>query len=231
MSPHPPATGKWRKESMTHTVEFFHSRLRTLAAQALAAPGMTWDQVVADPPLTAAGLGALDAELIGTGYRYEMSAQISLREAPEKYKLPAKIKDTGAGVRDEQGRTVAGTGANVFQAREDLVGTARMISTTETVMDMLINGVPEGTIAVIDDSGGTLTAPILENFAGVVCMGGTVRSHLGILTREYGVPCLMDVQLDGLRDGDRVQVEYTKPPADAYAEADPAARAHIWKLA
>jgi phosphohistidine swiveling domain-containing protein len=230
MSPRPPATGKWRKESMTHTVEFFHSRIRALAAGALATPGATWEQMVADPPLARTDLETLDAELVGTGYRYEMSAQISLREAPEKYQLPERIKDSGAGERDEHGRTVAGTGANVFQASEDLAGTARMISTTDTVMDMLVNGVPEGTIAVIDDSGGTLTAPILENFAGVVCMGGTVRSHLGILTREYGVPCLMDVQLDGLHDGDRVQVEYSKPPADAYAEADPAARAHIWKL-
>ena len=57
---------------------------------------------------------------------------------------------------------------------------------------MLTEGVPEDTIAVIDDSGGTLTAPILGDFTAVVCMGGTVRSHLGILTREYNVPCLMN---------------------------------------
>jgi len=62
-------------------------------------------------------------------------------------------------------------------------------------------------------------------------MGGTVRSHLGILTREYGVPCLMDAQLDGLRDGDRIKVEYTKPPVDVYAtENDPSSRARIVKL-
>ena len=35
-------------------------------------------------------------------------------------------------------------------------------------------------------------------------MGGTVRSHLGILTREYNVPCLMAAELDGLADGDEV---------------------------
>ena len=29
-------------------------------------------------------------------------------------------------------------------------------------------------------------------------MGGTIRSHLGILTREYDVPCLMNATLDGL---------------------------------
>jgi len=118
----------------------------------------------------------------------------------------------------------------VFKHRSDVEGTARLIGTVETVLDMVTNGVPPETIAIIDDSGGTLTAPILEHFTGVVCMGGTVRSHLGILTREYGVPCLMDAQLDGLHDGDRVRVEYSKPPADVWAEKDPSARARIVKL-
>ena len=90
---------------------------------------------------------------------------------------------------------------------------------------------PDGTIAVIDDSGGTLTAPILGQFTGVVCLGGTVRSHLGILTREYGVPCLMNVKLDGLSDGDAVTVEYSKKAADAYADQATAAasRARVLK--
>ena len=63
-------------------------------------------------------------------------------------------------------------------------------------------------------------------------MGGTVRSHLGILTREYDVPCLMTAELDGLADGDEVLVEYSKPAADAYADAEAAAaqRARIIKI-
>ena len=89
---------------------------------------------------------------------------------------------------------------------------------------MLTEGVPENTIAIIDDSGGTLTAPILGDFTAVVCLGGTVRSHLGILTREYNVPCLMNATLDGLADGDEVTVEYSKPAADAYADADAGGR-------
>jgi phosphohistidine swiveling domain-containing protein len=99
-------------------------------------------------------------------------------------------------------------------------------------MELLTGGVPEGTIAVIDDSGGTLTAPVLGDFAAVICMGGTVRSHLGILTREYGVPCLMAAELDGLAEGDRITVEYSKPAADAYADATAAAaqRSRIIKL-
>ena len=58
-----------------------------------------------------------------------------------------------------------------------------------------------------DDSGGTLTAPILEQFHGVICAGGTVKSHLGILTREFGIPCLMNACISGIRNGDRVEIE------------------------
>ena len=64
----------------------------------------------------------------------------------------------------------------------------------------------------------------------VLCMGGTVRSHLGILTREYGVPCLMAAELDGLADGDAILVEYSKSATDAYAERDDAARARVIKV-
>ena len=50
-------------------------------------------------------------------------------------------------------------------------------------------------------------APILEQFKGVICAGGTVRSHLGILTREYGIPCLMGAKISGIFEGDTVELE------------------------
>lgn len=227
-----PELEKWGKPAMTHTVEFFHSRLRRRIAARLAESGKTWEEAVADPDLELSreDFEALDTELLATGYRYEMSAQISVRETPDKYRAAGEVTNTGADDRDEEGLLIVGSGANVFRAPGDVVGTARFVSTVDIVMEMLLGGVPEGTIAVIDDSGGTLTAPILEHFAGVVCMGGTVRSHLGILTREYNVPCLMDVRLDGLRDGDRIRVEYSKQPADVYAENDPSSRSRIVKL-
>ena len=92
---------------------------------------------------------------------------------------------------------------------EDTVGIARYVRSTGRVLKWLTDGVPENTIAVIDDSGGTLTAPILEQFKGVICAGGTVRSHLGILTREYGIPCLMNSKVNGIMEGDSVRMEST----------------------
>ena len=69
---------------------------------------------------------------------------------------------------------MVGGGDNVFKAG-DLTGIARFISDVDRVMDMLTEGVPPDTVAIIDDSGGTLTAPILEEFTAVVCKGGSVR--------------------------------------------------------
>lgn len=230
-----PYPDKWARASALPTVEAFHSSIRTLVAERFAASGKTWEECVHDAAfeLTRADFERVEADLLATGYRFEMSATVSIKEDPDKYKPVSGPTATGAGATDEQGRAVLGTGDNVFRAKAEVAGVARFVSTVETVMEMLTEGVPERTIAVIDDSGGTLTAPILGDFTGVLCMGGTIRSHLGILTREYGVPCLMAVELDGLADGDEIVVEYSKPAADAYADAASAAaqRARIIKNA
>jgi phosphohistidine swiveling domain-containing protein len=229
-----PYPDKWARESATPTVEKYHSAIRALIAERLAASGKSWEQAVVDPELalTREDFEKVEAELLAEGYKFDVSATISLKEEPDKYKPLAGIANTGKHESDEQGRPIVGTGDNVFKAPADVTGIAHYISDVDKVMEMLTGGVPENTVAIIDDSGGTLTAPILGDFKAVVCMGGTVRSHLGILTREYNVPCLMNAQLDGLADGDEVTVEYSKPAADAYADADGAAehRARIIKL-
>ena len=230
-----PYPDKWARASATPTVEAFHTAIRAIVAERFTASGRAWEECVHDPAmeLTRGDFEKVEADLLATGYRFEMSAIVSVTEAPEKYKPVAGPAATGAGAKDESGRAVLGTGDNVFRAKANVTGTARFVSTVEKVMEMLTEGVPPNTIAVIDDSGGTLTAPILGEFAGVLCMGGTIRSHLGILTREYGVPCLMAVELDGLAEGDEIVVEYAKAAADAYADAQTAAaqRARIIQTA
>ena len=86
-------------------------------------------------------------------------------------------------------------------------GRAIYIRTSERVIELLTAGVPDDAIAIIDDSGGTLTAPVLERFAGIACAGGTVRSHMGILAREYGIPCLMNAKISGIREGEQIEME------------------------
>ena len=222
---------KWGAEPQFRTVAFFHRRVRELVAKRVAASGKTWEEAVWDPELelTTADFAAVEQELLDTGLRFEATAEISRRESPDKYK---DIDTDTANVElemDAEGRALAGGGDNVFSVANDVIGTARFISSVETVMEMLVDGVPDNTIAIIDDSGGTLTAPILEDFLAVICKGGSVRSHLGILTREYQIPCLMAATVNGIAEGDRVQVEYSSPAKTPY-EDDGAAGARIWKL-
>lgn len=218
---------KWATEAATPTVEYYHSAIRRLVAERLASTGKSWEEAVFDPALefSADDFAAIDKELLVSGYRFEVSALVSAREEPEKYKPVQLVGDSGNQPADDLGRTIVGTGDNVIQTAADLVGVARFISSLETVLDLIEHGVPCDTIAVIDDSGGTLTAPILQFFSGVLCMGGTVRSHLGILTREFGIPCFMAAELDGLRDGDRVLVECSRPATNAYASRNGAVSA------
>lgn len=220
-----PYPDKWSRESALPTVEAYHSAIRALVAERLAASGKSWEEAVKDPDLelTREDFEKIEADLLASGYRFEMSATVSLKEEPDKYKPVAALGDSGEHQHDEDGRRIVGSGDNVFKAPADVEGTARFISDVDRVMEMLTEGVPDETIAVIDDSGGTLTAPILGSFTAVICLGGTVRSHLGILTREYNVPCLMNATLDGLSEGDRIRVEYSKPAADAYSDAETAA--------
>ena len=227
-------TDKWASGPNTYTVAFFHKRIAELVDAKLAESGQTWEDAVWNPDLalTKDDFAAVEAELLATGYRYDFSARISLHEDPDKYKAPDEVQGEAELEVDHLGRAVVGSGDNVFRADANVVGIARFINDIDTVMDMLTDGVPDDTVAVIDDSGGTLTAPILEGFTAVICKGGTVRSHLGILTREYRIPCLMAAEVHNLSDGDRVEVEVAIDAHSPYAKADESAqRARVWKLA
>ena len=200
-------------------VEATLSLVQELVRTRLCASGLSWAEFrsgASDRLLAAADLAGVEARILAAGYRFAWSAGISVDERPEAYRPRegAELADAGfahpdapRGEPEPDGRALRGVGDNVVRHEQDVVGTARYVRTNERVLGYLTDGVPPGTIAVIDDSGGTLTAPIIEQFAGVICAGGTVRSHLGILTREYNIPCLMNAKVAGIRDGDRVMIE------------------------
>ena len=165
-------------------------------------------------------IAEVEKTILASGHRFDWSAAISAEERPEAYKPAAGAEGDSADFMfdhpeapeaevDALDRKLCGLGDNVVRHASDMTGTARYIRSNDAVMRYLTDGVPPGTIAIIDDSGGTLTAPIIDQFAGVICAGGTVRSHLGILSREYNIPCLMNARITGIRDGDTVTMEAT----------------------
>ncbi len=237
----PTDNGLWGGEPDTPLVAAVHLSVRDLVRRRLAQSGLGWDAFVAGPIdhlITKADLAAIDAAVLATGHRYAFSATISATERPEAYQGLASLEggfahpDAPSAPPDAQGRALCGVGDNVVQGSEDIEGIARYVRSAAQVIALMEQGVPDGSIAVIDDSGGTLTAPILDRFAGLVCAGGTVRSHLGILAREHGIPCLMNARLAGIADGDRVRLETSAPArtADSYLSGTEMP-ARIWKLA
>lgn len=206
--------------------------------------GLGWTEFCgapADEAITAADVAGVEQRILATGYRFAWSAGISVEERPDIYQPRGQEgqmdesfshPDAPQGEPDAEGRALAGVGDNVVRHERDAIGIARFIRTNERVLAYLTEGVPPGTIAIIDDSGGTLTAPIIEQFAGVICAGGTVRSHLGILTREYNIPCVMNAKIAGISDGDQVVIEATaaaKTTEDYQQGIDRVAR--VWRLA
>ncbi len=55
----------------------------------------------------------------------------------------------------------------------------------------LMDSGAEGVVAVVRDAGATFLAPIYHELTAIICTSGTVRSHIGIVSREFQVPCVM----------------------------------------
>lgn len=233
---------KYGYQSQFAIVEAYNSALKDLVRRRFAESGRPWEAFVAGvgyDTLTKADMEAIETRLLDLGYRFEPSAMSSAIERPQAYKDSGLYREdfsfehaeAPTAAPDAQGRELRGAGDNVVTHGHNLVGVARYVRTSDKVLKYLTDGVPADTIAIVDDSGGTLTAPVLEQFKGVLCAGGTTRSHLAILTREYGIPCLMNVRLSGIKDGDRLEVECSarSRTGEDYA-AGVAVPAHVWRL-
>jgi phosphohistidine swiveling domain-containing protein len=87
-------------------------------------------------------------------------------------------------------------------------GTWRMLHTPDDVL-ALMDSSAAGVVAGVQDAGATFLAPIFDELTAVVCMSGTIHSHIGIVSREYQVPCIMGASFDdGLPDdGTEVEVD------------------------
>jgi signal transduction protein with GAF and PtsI domain len=87
-----------------------------------------------------------------------------------------------------------GTGTPVFDA-PPVRGRWMRLGSPVDILTLMDNGAT-GVVAVVEDAGATFLAPIFEDLAAVVCLSGTPLSHIGIVSREYEVPCLMGTSLN-----------------------------------
>jgi signal transduction protein with GAF and PtsI domain len=100
-----------------------------------------------------------------------------------------------------------GTGVKAL-ASAPVRGAWRMLHTPDDVLE-LMDSSAEGVVAGVQDAGATFLAPIFDELTAVVCLSGTPASHIGIVSREYQVPCIMATSFaDGVpADGAQVEVD------------------------
>ncbi|MCW3013636.1 MAG: hypothetical protein JWO02_728 [Solirubrobacterales bacterium] len=223
----PMANPKWTlPESSTLSRLTREALFRTVAANLeKLGPDATWADTVNGRTLDL--LSADDGKRIAEevfeqfqmieGRKLFAGCEVALKERPDLYVLRSAAEVLEERLDWPEG--VVGDGDNVFQAAADIEGEVLVVREVSEVDRLMRDGVPEGVIGVIDDAGGTMTAPILEEFEGVICLAGTVRSHLAIISREFGVPVLMGARLKRpLVNGERVRVSYTAAAqnVDAY---------------
>jgi signal transduction protein with GAF and PtsI domain len=97
------------------------------------------------------------------------------------------------------------SGAAVFE-RGPVRGVLRALEGPDEVLELMDTGA-DGVVALVRDAGATFLAPVYHELAGVVCTGGTVRSHIGIVSREFQIPCIMGVVFREGEPADGVEVE------------------------
>ncbi|HEY2430046.1 MAG TPA: PEP-utilizing enzyme [Acidimicrobiales bacterium] len=100
---------------------------------------------------------------------------------------------------------VIGTGAKVFD-HPPVRGEWRALSGPDDVL-ALMDSTATGVVAFVRDAGATFLVPIYEDLTAIVCASGTLRSHIGIVSREFQVPCVMGTAFAAAVPVDGAQVE------------------------
>jgi phosphoenolpyruvate-protein kinase (PTS system EI component) len=100
---------------------------------------------------------------------------------------------------------VVGRGAKVFDAAP-VRGRWKVLDGPDDVLELMDTGA-EGVLALVRDAGATFLAPIYHELTGIVCTSGTPRSHIGIVSREFQVPCVMGCVFEGDEPADGTEVE------------------------
>ena len=98
-----------------------------------------------------------------------------------------------------------GTGEKVFE-HAPVTGRWQAVESPDDVLELMDSGA-EGVVALVRDAGATFLAPIYHELTAVVCTSGTVRSHIGIVSREFQVPCIMGLAFAGDEPANGAEVE------------------------
>ena len=87
-------------------------------------------------------------------------------------------------------------GYNSFETRKTPTGVVRYLPDPKSVLTLIQSGKLKEHILLVQGGTTTFLAPALSMGAiGVITMSGAPESHLGILSREFQMPCVMTAYL------------------------------------
>ncbi|MGQ0480949.1 MAG: PEP-utilizing enzyme [Pseudonocardia sp.] len=111
-----------------------------------------------------------------------------------------------------------GTGLTVFEHDEPVEGPVVWLDSPAAVLEFCSGGDVANSIVLARGGTTTFLTPALSSgVKGVLTLQGSPESHLGILSREYGIPALMSV---AFTEGVRSERGETIPPDGAIVRID-----------
>jgi phosphoenolpyruvate-protein kinase (PTS system EI component) len=88
--------------------------------------------------------------------------------------------------------TLLAEGYNSFETPKTPVGTVKYLPDPQSVIKLIQSGKLKEHILLVQGGTTTFLAPALSMGAvGVITLSGAQESHLGILSREFQMPCVM----------------------------------------
>lgn len=94
--------------------------------------------------------------------------------------------------------TVVAEGYNSFETKKQPSGTVKYLPDPKSVITLIQSGKLKQHILLVQGGTTTFLAPALSMGAiGVITLSGAPESHLGILSREFQMPCVMTAYLTG----------------------------------
>lgn len=125
-----------------------------------------------------------------------------------------------------------GIGTNVMESDRIVEGRIQFLDSPQQVLAFVAGDTVEDTIVISRGGTTTFMAPALAaGVRGLITLQGSPESHLGILSREFGIPCIMSVTFtEGVKtsrgetipaDGTLVRLDVsTTPEGRVYALDD-----------
>jgi phosphoenolpyruvate-protein kinase (PTS system EI component) len=95
---------------------------------------------------------------------------------------------------ESDGLREIGAGINVMESDEVVEGRILFLDSPQEVLAFVASDAVEHSIVISRGGTTTFMAPALASgVRGLITLQGSPASHLGILSREFGIPCMMSV--------------------------------------